>query len=691
MYLHPMKRVSLVMLLVVLAGGVISSEAGDLIISVPDASDFLLMDDSLGTPQFDATGDHVVWTRYRGTQWSLLRANSEDLANPTELLSANWSDTAFSYSRTAGMDTNGVLLQRPEGYQLQILRGEKPVTIPISLTGDLKLRGINDGGEAVILASHGFRHAYYRLEANRQLHKILDDPDLADVGFDDHFTPIINISKTPRATAVLNALVNGRWQEIHELPVTELLSTHEFRFDAAGNAVYANLRLDGGTARVVRIALADGKLETVAQDADYDIESFRLDVATGKLDYYATGDPDPGHPSMYFVNAGDNERLRYLDSILPGRILDVGRAPKKDIWLVLLASDQEPGTAVLFDWRTKSIIGSLHLRGSKMSDGDRDRLARTQLVRIPTRDGFRLDAFLTMPRGADAIPAAPRRPVPLVMYLHGGPPVEADGRYDGIAQLLANRGYAVLQVNYRGSSGRGLAFEASAGQVLAGTAIDDVIDSLNWAIAEGYAAPGRVALLGGSFGGYLATSVAIREPRKTACVVSWAGSYDLLALAEQDQQSAKDPLLPIVSAYRFGNADSSTDRSKLSAISPATWANQMAAPTLMVFGARDDRVPPRLAMHFARELQSSGNKPITVSFGNAGHTGWRNEDITVILNLSENFLSSCLGGIARNLDKKLIAKSSMRVLSDSGMIPGLKAAVPKGRYTATLLEGASLQ
>ena len=117
----------------------------------------------------------------------------------------------------------------------------------------------------------------------------------------------------------------------------------------------------------------------------------------------------------------------------------------------------------------------------------------------------------------------------------------------------------------------------------------------------------------------------------------------------------------------------------------------MAAPTLMVFGARDDRVPPRLAMHFARELQSSGNKPITVSFGNTGHTGWRNKDVTVILNLSENFLSSCLGGMARRLDKELIAKSSMRVLSDSGMIPGLKADVPKGRYTATLLEGASLQ
>ncbi len=85
------------------------------------------------------------------------------------------------------MDTNGVLLQRPEGYQLQILRGEKSVTIPISLTGDLRLRGINDGEEAVILESHGFRHAYYPGEADRQLHRSLMTRTWQTVGFDDHF------------------------------------------------------------------------------------------------------------------------------------------------------------------------------------------------------------------------------------------------------------------------------------------------------------------------------------------------------------------------------------------------------------------------------------------------------------------------------------------------------------------------
>ena len=258
-----------------------------------------------------------------------------------------------------------MLLHKPEGYQLQILhRDEKAVTVPIPLSGDAILLGINDGEEALILHNDGLRHAYYRLEANRQFHKILDDPNLADVGFDDHFSPVINISQSPRATAVLNALVKGRWQEIHELPLTELLSVHDFRFDAAGNAIYVNLRLDAGTARVVRISLADGKIETVAQDPDYDIEDFKLDAASDELDYYITGDPDPGRPSIRFVNAGDKERLAYLDSILPRRILSVVRAPKKDIWLVSLASDQEPSAAILFDWRTKSVIGSLHLRGS---------------------------------------------------------------------------------------------------------------------------------------------------------------------------------------------------------------------------------------------------------------------------------------------------------------------------------------
>jgi dipeptidyl aminopeptidase/acylaminoacyl peptidase len=514
---------------------------------------------------------------------------------------------------------------------------------------------------------------------------------LADVGFDDHFSPVINISQSPRATAVLNALVKGRWQEIHELPLTELLSVHDFRFDAAGNAIYVNLRLDAGTARVVRISLADGKIETVAQDPDYDIEDFKLDAASDELDYYITGDPDPGRPSIRFVNAGDKERLAYLDSILPRRILSVVRAPKKDIWLVSLASDQEPSAAILFDWRTKSVIGSLHLRGSRMSDGDRHRLAATRVVRIPARDGLKLDAFLTVPPAADAISTAPRAPVPLIVYLHGGPFMETDGRYDGIVQLLANRGYGVLQLNYRGSSGRGSAFEASASQVLAGQAVDDVVDTLNWAVGEGYAARGRIALFGESFGGYLATSVAIREPREAACVISWAGVYDLLAFVEQDRGPVNAPLKRMASAYYYGDTDSAADRARLSAMSPASRADQMTAPTLMLFGARDERVPPMQAMRFARSLQSSGNKPIAVSFGNASHTEWPEDDVTVLLDLAENFLSRCLGGVARPLDKELIAKSSMRVLSDSGMIPGLKTAVPADRYSATLLEGASLQ
>ena len=237
----------------------------------------------------------------------------------------------------------------------------------------------------------------------------------------------------------------------------------------------------------VRISLADGKIETVAQDPDYDIEGFGLDAASDELDYYVTGDPDPDRPSIRFVNAGDKERLAYLNSILPRGILGVARAPKKDIWLVFLASDREPGAAVLFDWRTKSVIGSLYRRGFRMSDGDRHRLATTRVVRIPARDGLKLDAFLTVPPAADAISAAPRAPVPLIVYLHGGPFMETDGRYDGIVQLLANRGYGVLQFNYRGSSGRGSAFEASASQVLAGQAVDDVVDTLNWAVGEGYA------------------------------------------------------------------------------------------------------------------------------------------------------------------------------------------------------------
>jgi dipeptidyl aminopeptidase/acylaminoacyl peptidase len=272
--------------------------------------------------------------------------------------------------------------------------------------------------------------------------------------------------------------------------------------------------------------------------------------------------------------------------------------------------------------------------------------------------------------------------------LHGGPALETGWAYDAIVQHLANRGYTVLQLDYHGSSGRGTTFEATAGQVLAGTAIDDVIDAISWAIEKGYAVRGRIGILGQSFGGYLAGSVAMRRPHDIACVASWAGAYDLLGLAERDQERTNSPLQRALSAYTFGDSTSPADRSKLLALSPTSNADRLSVPLFMFFGAHDGRIPPDEAVRFAKALQISGNRPIAVRFDDASHGYWPDVDIVAIMGLIENFFSTCLGGRALPLNRAEIERSSMHVLSDNGMISGLKNVLPASRYSASLLEGS---
>jgi dipeptidyl aminopeptidase/acylaminoacyl peptidase len=383
--------------------------------------------------------------------------------------------------------------------------------------------------------------------------------------------------------------------------------------------------------------------------------------------------------------------LSYLSSILPRRITAVRRNPGKDIWLLEIESEHQPGQAILFDWQTRSVIGSVDLLITKATKELGKRLATTRLVEIPTRDGATLDAFLTIPASVGSEANPPQLQAPLIAYFHGGPGVQDRWEYTPEVQFLASRGYAVLQVNYRGSFGRGSDFQATADQILNGTAISDVIDALGWAKKNGYAGRGRIAVMGGSFGGYLATSVAARQTEDIACVISWVGVYDLLAFVEDQQRHSEWAVRRAMSAYTFGNMQSAGDRARLTAVSPLSTVNRINTPLLMVIGAKDDRVSPEQAMRFARGMQSHGNRPITLSFDHAGHADWSYDEDTATFNLVENFLSHCLGGRALPLDAELIARSSMRVLSDSGIIPGLKSAVPQDRYSATLLEGALLQ
>lgn len=239
-------------------------------------------------------------------------------------------------------------------------------------------------------------------------------------------------------------------------------------------------------------------------------------------------------------------------------------------------SDRDPGSYFLLDTHT--------YKAAKLFDTypwiDPAKMAERRPLHFKASDGMELEAILTIPKGVDLAN------LPMVLLPHGGPiDVQDDWSYDNDAQFLANRGYLVLQVNYRGSSGRGADF-MEAGYLKWGTRIQqDLIDGVKWAIAEKYADPQRVCVYGGSFGGYSAMMTTIRAPGMFKCAVGYAGIYDLAMMYK------KGDIKQDKSGRSYLNTVIGRNDAELTANSPDKLADKIDVPVFLVHGEDDKRAP----------------------------------------------------------------------------------------------------
>lgn len=267
---------------------------------------------------------------------------------------------------------------------------------------------------------------------------------------------------------------------------------------------------------------------------------------------------------------------------------------------------------------------------------------------VPASDGVELRGYLTLPSGVE-----PRR-LPLVLHVHGGPwlrtgwgdPASSeDAMY---AQFLANRGYAVLQVDFRGSAGYGRGFMYAGAGEFAGRMQQDLHDAVRWAVARGIADPGRVAIMGWSYGGYAALVGLTRTPRAFACAVSLNGPTDLAALVASFPPYWQTDL----SLWHdfVGDPAIPEDRADMSARSPLSHAARAERPALLIHGARDARVPVDQAERMVAALRGAGKPVEYLRIETMGHNaGWWVHRLAV-LRATEKFLHRCLGGRAGGFD-----------------------------------------
>lgn len=252
--------------------------------------------------------------------------------------------------------------------------------------------------------------------------------------------------------------------------------------------------------------------------------------------------------------------------------------------IVTVTSDRNPGDFYLFETESKQLT----LLNSALPDLPQDKLADMEPVRIPARDGLELHALLTRPNDAD-------EPMPLLVNVHGGPfGIRDTWGYQPEAQFLAHHGYATLQVNFRGSGGRGEDFMRMGWKEWGGTMQDDVTDATNWAIEQGIADPERICIYGGSYGGYAALMGVIKEPDLYQCSIGYVGVYDLPWFRSGDGSDISRQRTAgregRRSFQRFMSSAVGDDEEVLRRNSPVHNVDRIKAELLLVHGGSDVRV-----------------------------------------------------------------------------------------------------
>ncbi|HTQ29846.1 MAG TPA: S9 family peptidase [Opitutaceae bacterium] len=388
---------------------------------------------------------------------------------------------------------------------------------------------------------------------------------------------------------------------------------------------------------------ATGQLgDVLMEDPEYDIVSETLvPVFDGvALDRSVFSKKKQTLVGIYYLTNGPHTRWfdpdfasyqSQIDAALPHTVNLITSFTRDETRLLVLAfSDQDPGTYYLFD----AASGRLSRVTPRMAWIKPELMARTYPVKYQARDGLLIHGYFILP------PGRPHENLPLIVMPHGGPWVRDVWGFDPLVQFLASRGYAVLQVNYRGSPGYGEDFYKKARHEIGRGIQDDIEDGVRWAIAKKLADPQRIAIVGASYGGYSALFALGHNPDLYRCGISIAGVTDWPALIK----GRDDPETKFAYEYWVQQiGDPKNDEEFLNSISPMNFADKIAAPVLFIHGDDDEIVPPRQAKAMIRALEKTGRKPESLFLSHEGHGLNREEDRIEAYKAIEAFLLKNLG------------------------------------------------
>ena len=342
---------------------------------------------------------------------------------------------------------------------------------------------------------------------------------------------------------------------------------------------------------------------------------------------------DDERERIYWKDKGFENDYKNLQKQLPGKEIGFVSSTKDEkLWIVAANSDTDPGSTYLFDRSTKKLTLQYQIR-EKLN---RSYLAPMKAVRYPSSDGLEIPAYLTLPKGVEA------KNLPAMIVPHGGPWGRDSWGYNSFAQFLANRGYAVLQPNFRASTGYGKKFLDAGNKQWGDKMQDDVTWGAKYLIAQGIADPKRVGIMGGSYGGYATLAGVAFTPDVYAAAVSIVGPSNLITLLESIppywEQARK------LFYERMGDPNTPEGKVQLLRQSPLTAAAKIKTPLLVVQGANDPRVNKRESDQIVIALRDRGFPVEYLVAPDEGHGFARPVNNMAMFASAEKFLAKYLGG-----------------------------------------------
>ncbi len=510
---------------------------------------------------------------------------------------------------------------------------------------DLHLVNIATGGRRLILENEGF------------------------VGFvtDDDYHARLATRMTPDGgREMLKANQTGGWDPFIRVPMEDALTTSPLGFDKTGKTLYLSDSRDRNTAALIALDLDTGEHSVMAEDLKADVS----DVMVHPTEKYVQAVAFTYQRKYWqILDASIAEDFAYLQTVTHGDVEVVSRTLDDRYWIVAYLVDNGPVRYYCY-YREEHRAEFLFTNRK-----DLEGLLLTNMIPavIESRDGLKLVSYYTLPAGSDSDnDGRPDARLPMVLVIHGGPWARDTWGYNAWHQWLANRGYAVLSVNFRGSTGFGKAFINASTREWGAKMHDDLLDAVDWAVQEGIADPDRVAIMGGSYGGYATLVGMTFTPERFACGVDIVGPSNLVTLLESIPPYW-EPLVELW-ATRVGDHRTDADRAFLIDRSPLTYVDHIQRPLLIGQGANDPRVKQTESDQIVRAMQDKRIRVTYVLYPDEGHGFARPENRLSFNAVAEAFLAECLGGRYEPIDDDFEG-SSITVPVGAEEVPGLGEAL----------------